>query len=193
MKVILSSVAILMGYLIGALPTGFLIARANGIKDITKRGSGNVGATNVARLLGTYYFFIVFLLDAAKAFLYLKVLNHFDMSEIIQIGAAVALLIGNGYSVFLKGYGGKGVATSIGIIGALLPHLLLFLVAVWSGALLITQTVGIASSIALGTLPCISWYFFCSDILLSGLIIFISLWGLYRHRENVMKYVKNNI
>jgi acyl phosphate:glycerol-3-phosphate acyltransferase len=190
MKMILFSSLIALGYCVGALPTGFWIAYAKGIHDITKHGSGNIGATNVSRLFGIYYFFLVFFLDSAKAFLYLVMLQYGDVPEMIQVGAAIGLLVGNGYSIFLKGYGGKGLATSVGILMALAPQVLFILVIIWGLALVVTRTVGITSVIALGLLPCIAWYYVSSNNLLYSLLLFMSLWGIWRHRENIMKYLK---
>ena len=109
----------LLGYLIGAIPTGWLLARSIGISDITRYGSGSSGATNVARIAGLKYFFIVLFLDSAKAFLFINWLRIMHFNPIIILMSAVALLIGNSISFFLQGKGGKGVATALGILLAL--------------------------------------------------------------------------
>ncbi len=188
MKIIIASSSIVLGYLIGAIPIGFLVARAKGIADITQHGSGNIGATNVARSLGLFYFFVVFLFDAAKAFLFLYVLQFFEINEIVQIIAACSMLIGNGYSIFLHGRGGKGVATSVGILLFFVPYLTMILLGIWSTIVVITQTVGIASVVTLISLPFVllaTKYYNAAMLLL---MIFISAWGILRHGDNIKNF-----
>jgi glycerol-3-phosphate acyltransferase PlsY len=113
-------------YCIGAIPTGYLFAKYFFGVDITTQGSGNIGATNVARVFGNIrYFFLIFLIDATKAGLYLFLMQSFlrirGLSTSWLLVMAVMLLLGNSYSCFLKGRGGKGVATLIGILLAIAP------------------------------------------------------------------------
>src|SRR5690348_15473304 len=101
-------------YLVGAIPTGYLIAKLKGITDIRQHGSGNIGATNVSRILGKHYFFLIFFLDAGKAYLFIHALKaHFSFNYLCIFASIV--LVGNGYSIFLRGSGGKGVATLFGL------------------------------------------------------------------------------
>lgn len=178
---------LLVSYLIGAIPTGYIIARLQGIADIRKHGSGNIGATNVARFLGIKYFFLIFALDAAKAYgcMYLLASSRSYQECLL---AAVALLIGNGYSLFLNGTGGKGVATSAGILFALFPQLVAILVISWLTLLAITRTAGIASSGALLVAPIAACYT-VHDAHGLMLIVFMSLWGLWMHRKNIAVYL----
>src|SRR5581483_8545951 len=106
-------------YLIGAIPCGYLIARACGINDIRNHGSGNTGATNVGRILGLKYFFLIFFLDCLKAYAVLAVLAHYGFEQSDLIIPALALLVGNAFPLFLRFRGGKGVATSVGILAAI--------------------------------------------------------------------------
>jgi acyl phosphate:glycerol-3-phosphate acyltransferase len=188
MQIIISISLIILAYLIGAVPSGFLVARAHGIADITKHGSGNIGATNVARMLGLFYFFIVFLFDAAKAFVFLKLVQWMNILPLIEIIAAVALLVGNGYSIFLKGHGGKGVATSVGILLFFRPQVTMLLLSIWSAILLLTHTVGIASIITLMSLPFAALLEF-NNIPLLLLMLFMSLWGVFRHTDNIKRFM----
>ena len=181
-------IAVILGYLIGAIPSGFLVARTKGITDITQHGSGNIGATNVARSLGLFYFFVVFLFDAAKAFFFLNLLQFFDVAHTVQVITACALLIGNGYSIFLRGRGGKGVATSVGILLFFVPYLTMILLGIWSTIVVITQTVGIASVVTLISLPFVllaTKYYNAAMLLL---MIFISAWGILRHGDNIKNF-----
>src|SRR5438105_2150337 len=121
---------LIISYLIGAIPVGYLIARFKGIVDIRKHGSGNIGATNVSRALGLPYFFLIFLIDAGKAFLTIWYLAPYATANFLYVCAA-AVLLGNGCSIFLQGSGGKGVATLFGLLVALQLSVILPLLMVW--------------------------------------------------------------
>jgi glycerol-3-phosphate acyltransferase PlsY len=178
---------VVIGYIVGSVPSGYLIARMQGINDIRNHGSGATGATNVARVLGFKYFLIVFAIDFFKSYGYLQLLAWCGFGNIPLTCCAASLLIGNGYSLFLGSRNGKGVATLCGILWALAPLFLMALLGAWVGILLVSQTVGIASAVIYLCMPWYS-YFFC-DGLLFPFLIFASLWGLWLHRDNIMKYV----
>jgi len=168
-------------YLVGALPSGYLIANLAGINDITQHGSGTIGATNVGRHLGISYFFLIFFIDAGKAAAIMYVLPaHARPLGIIM------LMIGNTHSSFLAFGGGKGVATLIGILCVLDYTLALFFVVVWLCALLALRRVGGASSIALISLV-FGVFFLTTDSILACRIAFAALWSLYIHKEHVKK------
>ncbi len=107
-----------IAFLCGSIPSGLLICKAKGI-DIRKHGSGNIGATNVGRVLGRRWFFICFLCDFAKACVptllcgrQLEMLGRFDVlwpHSLIWLGAMVAAVLGNVFNPWLGGRGGKGV------------------------------------------------------------------------------------
>jgi len=118
------AVLILLGaYLIGSIPFGFLVAKLAGGVDIRTVGSGNIGATNVGRVLGFRYFLVVFLLDLLKGMLpTLAAASRAGRpSAALAVGVAVATILGHNFPVYLKFRGGKGVATSLGAVGALDP------------------------------------------------------------------------
>lgn len=184
LQVVLGSCA----YAIGAIPTGFLLARLVGIADIRSHGSGNIGATNVARLLGVHYFIPVFLIDSGKAYFYLWLVAFlFGYSSVSLLIAAALLLIGNGYSIFLQGSGGKGVATAVGIVLFLNPIAAVVTCIAWVVGMVVTQTVGISSVMAAVILPL---YVFCAshESSLFFLMLFIALWVVWRHRNNMSQY-----
>jgi glycerol-3-phosphate acyltransferase PlsY len=178
----------LLAYLIGAIPTGYLIAKLNGIADIRAHGSGNIGATNVARFLGKHYFFIIFFLDAGKAFLFMHLVQpYFDFNYLCLF--AGVLLFGNGYSIFLNGGGGKGVATLCGLVASLAPTVILPLLSVWILLLLITKTVGIASISAALCLPCYAYTTHNNPFFIFSL--FAAAWIINSHQSNIKQYWNN--
>jgi glycerol-3-phosphate acyltransferase PlsY len=116
---------ILLGYLSGSIPFGYLVAKWRGI-DIRKTGSGNIGATNITRNLGWGAGIAVFALDffkgAAPTLLALSYLK--DPLQIVLVG--LAAIAGHSFSIFLKGKGGKGAATGLGVLCVIAPDILLF-------------------------------------------------------------------
>lgn len=187
MNMIISTI---VAYILGAIPTGAWISRLYTSKDITEYGSGNIGATNVSRLMGIRWFFVVFAIDMAKAYGALYYLAGYDASYYTIIILAAALLIGNGYSIFLRGKGGKGIATSCGIIAFYSWQLLVILMIVWLMVLAVTRNVGISSVIA-----CITAVFGCVMMKCSwydcSLIILISVWCIWRHLQNIRQYLSS--
>lgn len=177
----------LIGYLIGSIPMGYLIAKWHGIEDIRSFGSGNTGATNVSRALGIKYFFIVFFLDAFKSYAFLRFLGYCGVADFSLFLAAFALMIGNGASIFLQFKGGKGIATSAGILLALDAHIFFVMLGLWLGVLAASRTVGFASVVILLAGPLIAFY--CNaSLLMFYFICFLTCWGLYLHRENIARY-----
>ncbi len=177
---------LLGAYFIGAIPSGYWIAQWAGIEDIRQFGSGNIGATNVARFLGIKYFFVVFFIDAFKAYAFLVWCSLMGTPHMVIMVCALALLFGNTCSIFLRGSGGKGVATIMGILCAIHPVLVLSSLALWLTALLCVKNVGIASVITVATLPAIAylvtdWYGIASVALMGA-------WIIWRHRENIKMY-----
>ena len=111
----------LASYLIGSLPFGWLIARARGI-DIFQEGSGNIGATNVARVLGKPLGILVFLLDFAKGAGPVAVASRLaDEPGLLEVGAGLAAFLGHLFPLYLRFRGGKGVATAAGVVSVLFP------------------------------------------------------------------------
>lgn len=175
-------IMMIAAYLVGALPSGYWLSRFAGINDIRNYGSGNIGATNVARMLGYKYFFIVLFFDAIKAYVFLTVCLLFFEEPVLSL-LALALMIGNGYSVFLGGSGGKGMSTMFGIVMALHPGLLFGALVIWLSSLSITRVVGKASVITALLLPL--YALAIADMYGFGLIICMSIWVLWRHQNNI--------
>jgi glycerol-3-phosphate acyltransferase PlsY len=191
--ILFSLLSIIGAYLIGALPSGVWLARLYGVEDITQHGSGNSGATNVARILGTYFFIPVFLLDAGKAWLWLSFNAWLGLPLIWLCLCALTLLLGNCYSLFLAGKGGKGIATAIGIIVALQPILIIPLLGIWLLVLAITRTVGMASVIAAAMLPYCSFRLGHSSWQLCLLFVIIAALCIKRHERNLFAYISKRI
>jgi glycerol-3-phosphate acyltransferase PlsY len=188
MNIILVIPLIILAYLIGAIPTGYWFAKMFANVDVTKKGSGNIGATNVARVLGNKkYFVLIFSIDFLKSFGLIYLLRKFIVQHMIfLLTFAVFLLIGNAYSVFLKFRGGKGVATSVGILMALLPWqvFVAFLIS-WMGFIFIVRRVDVASLLSMVIATIVCAFVTSLQSLFFIFMIFLNLWLWLRHRKNI--------
>ena len=191
MNMMINNILEIIGaYTIGSIPTGYLIAQWAGIGDIRKHGSGNIGATNVARMLGIHFFFLVFFIDMIKAYGYLRCIQSITPDAGMHSAVAIALLLGNIFSVFLGFRGGKGVATSVGIGAALMPMLCLYVSGVWLIVFAITKTVGIASVVGGIALPIFAGYFYGASHAYALLSIGLAGALLVTHRENLARFLR---
>lgn len=180
-----------IGYLIGSIPTGYLVAKLAGIDDIRNYGSGNIGATNVARVLGTHFFFLILFLDAAKAYVFLRYAHGVTTHDRYLCLIGLAILLGNIASMFLGFRGGKGVATCVGIVAALMPSLMTYVFAVWLTVFALTQTIGIASVVGCLAMPCVAiWQYGIAHVYAqTSIVMMITL--LVTHRENIVRFVQS--
>jgi acyl-phosphate glycerol 3-phosphate acyltransferase len=148
---VIACLTILGAYLIGAIPFGYLVARWRGV-DIFKAGSGNIGATNIGRVLGRRFGILVFLLDFAKGALPVlaatALTKRLDLdvpADALPVGAGLAAFLGHLFPVYIRFRGGKGVATGAGVVAMLLPVPTLGAILVWVAVLCATRTVSLAS------------------------------------------------
>jgi glycerol-3-phosphate acyltransferase PlsY len=148
-----------VGYLVGSLPSGYLAGRLAGV-DIRQQGSGNIGATNVTRVLGKRYGYPVFLADFIKGLSAILLApwlgRYFSLSsstELFQVVAGIFVVVGNAFPLWLSFRGGKGVATSAGLFFGLIPAAAVIATLVWIIAFYTTRYVSLASVIAALALP----------------------------------------
>lgn len=185
-------ILIIGAYLMGSIPFALVIGRGLYGVDVRLSGSGNVGATNVFRVLGKRAGILVFIGDAAKGFIPVflaKILIPGDSAALISVLAAGAAIAGHTFPIFLKFKGGKGVATGGGTIIALMPLLFLLAFAVFWLALLAGRMVSVASLSAASAL--------CAAVILAGqpgpYIVYAVLGTaviFYAHRSNMKRIVK---
>lgn len=176
-----------LGFLLGSLPCGFWLARAKGV-DIRKKGSGNIGATNVGRILGKEWGYLVFALDALKGWLAVWLAAEFlqagDAGSVLTGMAAVA---GHVFSPWLEFKGGKGVATSAGVLLGLAPAVLLATAAVWGISFAWKRIVSVSSLLAATAFPFLVLWLEPGRhaLLLAALALAGLVW--YRHRDNLQR------
>lgn len=183
-----AALGLLVAYLVGAVPVGFLVARAFGIGDIRRHGSGNIGATNVLRTAGRVAALLTLAGDAAKGALAVAAGGALLGGPAGAAAAAVAAVLGNCWSVFLGFRGGKGVATGLGALLALVPAAVAPAAAVWLGVVLVSRYVSLGSLAAAVCAPAAAallGYPAPSVVAaaLAGAIV------IARHRENIRRLV----
>ena len=185
----------LVAYVIGSIPTGYLIVKAKTGQDIRTIGSGSTGATNVKRVLGKNYFFLVMILDAIKGALPVVLAKLFATVG-LSIGlapvvAAVAVIIGHSKSVFLQFKGGKSVASGVGTILALNWIVGLIIALVWGVITYTTKYVSVGSIIALVVSPFVM-YFLGAPIAYVAYCALGAIYIVYLHRENIKRLIQGN-
>jgi len=186
---------VVAGYLIGSIPTGYLVARARGV-DIRQVGSGNIGATNVLRVLGKPAGIFVLAVDALKGALACGLLPRAAMhlagtgvafdAEGLGIAAGVAAILGHNYTCWLGFKGGKGIATSAGVLLVWMPTALGLTALVWGVVFAVSRYVSLASIGAALALPAIVWATGSSATLI-GVSAVLSAMAIYKHRVNLAR------
>jgi len=182
-------VGILISYLFGSIPTAYLAGKARGV-DLRAHGSGNLGATNVARVLGTKVGILVFVADVLKGFLPVWILPRYIESTNLELWAVLfgaAAILGHVRPIFLGGKGGgKGVATASGVFLALSFIPLLIAQAVWAMVFYVTRYVSLASLISAAILPIaiLTWWRDpASPVFLASVLV--AVFVFWTHRANI--------
>lgn len=209
----------LFAFLFGSIPFGLIIARAKGI-DIRQHGSGNIGATNVLRVIGKKYGISCLFLDALKGFIptviaiscirfpemhnpmsltALKLFSaEFPMqtAQLFQVLTGLFAILGHNYSPWVGFKGGKGIATSAGVLIAMMPAAILILIILWAVVFFISKYVSLASIVAAAVLPLLTlWGSWFHGKIQNGtwnkaLFVFtliIAVLAIWKHRGNISR------
>ena len=201
MELIAYTIIAIAGYLLGSIPTGYWVGRAKGV-DIRQAGSGNIGATNAFRVLGKPAGIFVLAMDALKGFaacqwaapLVITLLDlpanpDFSIYYYGPVLAGLAAILGHLFPCWLRFQGGKGIATTGGVFGALAWQAVLLTVTIWLLVLALTRYVSLASIAAAITLPIMVWLTNGQTILVL-LTVCISLLALYKHKSNMRRLLQ---
>ncbi|MBO1199845.1 glycerol-3-phosphate 1-O-acyltransferase PlsY [Staphylococcus simiae] len=189
-------IMLLLSYLIGAFPSGFVIGKLFFKKDIRQFGSGNTGATNSFRVLGRPAGFVVTFLDIFKGFItvffpiWLPVHADGPISSFFTNGLIVGLfaILGHVYPVYLKFKGGKAVATSAGVVLGVNPILLLILAVIFFAVLKIFKYVSLSSIVA--AICCVIGSLIIQDYILLVVSALVAIILIIRHRTNIIRIFK---
>ena len=186
---------IIIAYLIGAIPTGYLIVKSKTGEDLRTIGSGSTGATNVKRVLGKKWFFTTLLLDAFKGALPVILAKTFVTAGaslgLAPVIAAIAVIIGHSKSCFLDFKGGKSVASGVGTILALNFIVGVIIAVVWAIITYTTKYVSVGSIIALLISP-ILMFLFHAPIAYIAYCALGAIYIVYLHRENIKRLIAGN-
>lgn len=181
---------IVFGYLMGSVPVGFILGSRSGI-DVRAVGSGNVGATNVARVVGKGQGILTLIADTAKGFLPVILAMQLGASLAATVLVGAAAFLGHLYPIFLKFKGGKGVATALGVFLAVAPMATLVLVALFACTVLASRIVSLSSILTAVAAPIIFWLFSYPPLVV-GMAAFIALAITYRHRSNIRRMMNGS-
>jgi glycerol-3-phosphate acyltransferase PlsY len=186
---------IIISYFIGGIPFGYLVGKSQGI-DIRTLGSGNIGATNVFRTMGKKWGILVFIADLLKAYIPTKLVLYtacapsFISLDGFAFLVGLAALLGHTFTPYLHFKGGKGVASSTGMILAMMPLSLAVSTSVWACLLIITRYVSVASIAAALALPTATFFFYPGQKWFLVASFTICLLVLIRHRDNMKRLIQ---
>lgn len=182
-----------LAYLLGAIPTGYLLAKTKGV-DIRKVGSGNIGATNVYRCIGKNWGILTFVLDFLKGYLPAAVFPVFIRQGANEFsGVPLSLLcgcmavIGHNWPVYLRFRGGKGMATGAGALLGFAPLAMLIGVAGWLIFFLATRYVSLSSILAAVLIAACSWRLYHGQILIPAVLSVMGIIVIGRHHSNIKR------
>ncbi len=184
----LSAVFMVIGYLLGTIPTGYLVAKARGV-DIQSSGSGNIGATNVMRTLGILPGIVVVLVDPLKGAAAVLLPTLLGASNWAIALTALATVLGNNFNIMLRLRGGKGIATTVGVFFVINPLVSALCVLLGVFTILLSRYVSLGSMVALFAAPLMliaSLSYPMPDLYLA---IALAALAIVRHRDNIRRLI----
>jgi glycerol-3-phosphate acyltransferase PlsY len=183
---------ILSCYLLGSVPFGYIVGKLFKKVDIRELGSGNIGATNVFRILGPSLASLVLIGDIGKGIFSIYLVQYLNIDNLLILTiAGLAVICGHDWSLFLGFKGGKGIATTFGVVFALNPTISILALIIWGVVLITTRYVSLSSIFAV-----ISIFIFTilfkqpyEYIILSAIILIL---GIFKHKENIKRLRSGN-
>ena len=186
-------ILVLGAYLLGAIPFGLLVVRGVTGRDIRQEGSGNIGAVNVHRIAGPAVAVLVLSLDLVKGLVPVLLTRALAAGrpgvDALAVMTGIAAVAGHNWSVFLRGQGGKGIATSYGVLLALSPVAAAVAALVWVVVVLLTRYASLASLLGVLSVPgvMLARHEPASNLFF-GIVALI--FGVYRHRSNIQRLLQ---
>lgn len=189
----MGALAVLIAYLLGSIPFGLIVVKLMTGEDVRASGSGNIGATNVLRTTGALAGVLTLLLDIAKGFLAVWLGDRLTGGSMLWMSmAAIAVLLGHVFSVWLKFQGGKAVASFVGAFAWLAPLPLLAVLILFVTVLVWTRHLSLGSVVAAGLFPFACWMILHPDwpVLMAAVVSAVLV--IWRHRENIERIRAGN-
>lgn len=182
----IQGILLLAAYLIGGIPFGYVLVRLKTGKDVRSMGSGNIGATNVLRTTGRWAGIVTLLLDIAKGFFAVWLMDHFGGGNPDwNAFAGVAVVLGHAFPVFLRFQGGKAVASFVGVALAIAPAALGAVVIVFVAVVALSRFISLGSILGSGLFPLAVWLLYHPDWPVMASMIFCGFFIVWRHRSNI--------
>ncbi|MDR5683489.1 MAG: glycerol-3-phosphate 1-O-acyltransferase PlsY [Armatimonadota bacterium] len=183
--------AVALGYVCGSLPTGLVAVRAFLGVDIRQHGSGNIGTVNVYRVAGPLLGALVLVADGLKGAVPVWVAQRADLDAGWAVAAGLAAIVGHNWSVFLRFAGGKGIATSFGVVLALSAGVGAVAVAVWVAAVAVTRFASVGSILAMLSVP-VAMLVLRKPVPYVVFGAIAAALALYRHRSNIRRLIEGS-
>jgi glycerol-3-phosphate acyltransferase PlsY len=174
-------------FILGSIPFGIIIAKAKGV-DLKKVGSRNIGATNVLRSLGKWPAALTLLGDVLKGTAAIAIGRYFGVGPVYEGFVGLSAILGHNFSIFLGFRGGKGVATSLGVLGIYSPQTALFTFIIWLLVVMFTKYSSLGALVSFGLLPINVLLFDSKEKLFTAILITILIF--MRHKDNIQRFIK---
>ncbi len=179
-------IALAVAYLVGSIPFGYLLVRWKTGEDVREKGSGNIGATNVLRTTGRSIAVATLLLDIAKGLFAVWLADKLSGGSPVWMSlAALAVMAGHAFPVFLKFQGGKAVASFIGAFLYLTPIPMIAALLVFAIVVAATRQISMGSIVAAGSLPLAAWLIEHPPWIVIFATLVAAVFVIYRHRDNI--------
>jgi len=186
---VIAVLLVLGAYVLGSVPTGLWLVRWVRGVDVREHGSGNIGTANVYRVAGPWLGSVVLVADVAKGAVPVLVCRGLDLAPGWAVAAGVASIAGHNWSVFLGFRGGKGIATSFGVLAALSPKAAAVAAALWVTAVAVTRYASVGSVLAMLSVP-VSMLLWKEPAAHLAFGVAAAVLGLVRHRSNLRRLVE---
>jgi glycerol-3-phosphate acyltransferase PlsY len=175
-------------YVLGGIPSGLLLAKLLGVQDPRTAGSGNIGATNMLRVGGKKLALLTLLCDALKGVVAVYAARMF-FPELFQL-AGLVVIVGHIFSIWLRFKGGKGIATSLGVLLAWSWPLALMALAAWVVVFVLSRLSSLAALVATGLTPLFAYFLYGEELVLSCLLMAIFI--LFSHKSNIKRLISGS-
>jgi acyl phosphate:glycerol-3-phosphate acyltransferase len=181
-------ILLVLAFVLGSIPFGIITAKVKGV-DLKKVGSGNIGATNVLRSLGKWPAILTLLGDILKGTLAVAIGKYSGVEPLYEGLIGMSAILGHNFSIFLGFRGGKGVATSLGVLFIYIPHVAVITLLIWIVVVLITKYSSLGAIVSFALLPLNVLLINFQDKTKLFISVLISFFILIRHQENIKRLI----